>query len=347
MKKTLVTVIQYVVFLGLGIWIIYHMLHQLTAGQRESLVSAIKSVHVWYLLPIFVACFFSHFFRALRWRLLLETIGVKPSIPNTTFAVLVGYIANLALPRAGEIAKCTVLARYEKLPAHKMVGTIVAERAFDICCLIVISIFAVLMEAHVIGHVAANFMAHIGAAIHRHTTTLLIILAVLIALIIFLVQFYRHHRDNRIGRFMKEMSHGVTSIIHMKKRGWFTLYTVLMWICYLSQIYIGFKAFPATNHLSIFVALLVLVYGSLGLIITPGGIGAYTLLVAQMLTYYAIDDVHAQAFGWIAWAIQTGYIFILGILSLIILPIYNHSRDAKTGLDTGKDIDHRVSGTPL
>ena len=145
MKKTLITILQYVVFLGLGIWIVYHMLHQLTAQQETELVAAIKSINAWFLIPICFVGFLSHFFRALRWRYLLETVEMKPTVLNTTFAVMIGYITNLVLPRAGEVAKCTVLAKYEKMPAHKMIGTIVAERAFDIVCLLVIAIFAFLV----------------------------------------------------------------------------------------------------------------------------------------------------------------------------------------------------------
>lgn len=132
MKKAILTILQYLVFLGLGIWIVYHMLHQLSDREQTELMDAIKSIDAWYLIPISVVGFFSHFFRALRWRYLLETVDMKPTITNTFFAVMIGYVANLALPRAGEVAKCTVLAKYEKMPAHKMIGTIVAERAFEI-----------------------------------------------------------------------------------------------------------------------------------------------------------------------------------------------------------------------
>ena len=102
MKKTLLTILQYAFFLGLGIWIVYHMLHELTSQQESELVVAIKSINPWYLIPIFIVGFLSHFFRGLRWRYLLESAGMKPSVMNTTFAVLIGYITNLALPRAGE-----------------------------------------------------------------------------------------------------------------------------------------------------------------------------------------------------------------------------------------------------
>src|ERR1700743_2850506 len=168
MKKALLTILQYGIFLGLGIYLVYHMLHELTPQQTTDMVGAIKSINAWYLIPIFIVGFLSHFFRGLRWRYLLETAGMKPGITNTTFAVLIGYIANLALPRAGEVAKCTVLAKYEKMPAHTMIGTIVAERAFDILCLIVIAIATFLLQFNWIDDYVGGKMKDLGQKIHRH-----------------------------------------------------------------------------------------------------------------------------------------------------------------------------------
>ncbi len=338
MKKTLLTILQYIIFLGLGIYIVYHMLHQLSAQQTTELVEAIKSINAWYVIPIFIVGFLSHFFRGLRWRYLLETVDMKPSITNTTFAVLIGYIANLALPRAGEVAKCTVLAKYEKMPAHKMIGTIVAERAFDIFCLIIIAIAAFILQIRTISGYVSDKMQLLGDKIHRHQTVLLIVLAVVAILIIASIMIYRRHRETKVGRFMKEMAHGVFSIIHMKKRWKFIGYTGLIWLMYLMQLYIGLKSLPATHHLTPLAALVVLVYGSVGMIITPGGIGMYTLMVAQILAVYNIPDVPAQAFGWIAWAVQTGIIIVLGVVSLISIHPFNKKRDAQAAMDRAQNI---------
>ena len=338
MKKALVTILQYVLFLGLGIWIVYHMLHELTPQQETELVAAIKSIDAWYLIPICIAGFFSHFFRALRWRYLLDTVDAKPTVLNTTFSVMIGYITNLAVPRAGEVAKCTVLAKYEKTPAHKMIGTIVAERAFDILCLIIIAVTAFLLQFNVINDYIGGRMHRMGEKIHSHEDVVIGVLAALVLFIVASIIIYRRSRETKFGRFMKEMNHGILSILHMKKRRQFIVYTVLIWLMYVLHIYIGLKSLPATHNLSILAALVVLVYGSVGMIVTPGGIGLYPFLVAQILGVYLISDVPAQAFGWIAWAVQTGLIIILGVLSLLFIHPYNKKRDAQAGLDTAPNI---------
>lgn len=334
MKRALVTILQYVIFLGLGIWIIYHMLHELNAEQTEKLVGALHRVHIWYAIPIFIVGFLSHFFRAVRWRYLLETAGMKPTLANTTFAVLIGYITNLAIPRGGEVAKCTVLAKYEKMPAHKMIGTIVAERAFDVFCLLVVAVLALLLEFSTISGFVSGMMKDFKRKIYEHQVILAIVIAGLAALIIIAVVIYRRNRETKLGRLMKELAHGVLSIFHMKKRWEFIGYTVLIWLMYLGQLYLGFLSLPDTDHLSLLAALVVLVYGSVGMIITPGGIGAYTWMVAQILTVYAIDDGPAQAFGWIAWAVQTAIIILLGVVSFLLIHPYNRKRDAQAAVDT-------------
>ena len=338
MKKTLLTILQYIVFLGLGIWIVYHMLHQLTDTQETELVAAIKSIDPWFLIPICFVGFLSHFFRALRWRYLLETVEMKPTVLNTTMAVMIGYITNLVLPRAGEVAKCTVLAKYEKMPAHKMIGTIVAERAFDIVCLLIIALCAFLLQFNWISDYIGVRMHVMEDKIRAHEHVLIGSITALGLFIVASIIIYRRNKETKFGRFMKEMNRGILSILHMKKRWQFIGYTVLIWLMYVLQIYIGLKSLPATHHLTMLAALVVLVYGSVGMIVTPGGIGLYPFLVAQILGVYLIADIPAQAFGWIAWVVQTAIIIVLGVISLLFIHSYNRRRDAQATVDTKQNI---------
>jgi hypothetical protein len=256
-------------------------------------------------------------------------MDMRPSVANTTFSVLIGYITNLALPRAGEVAKCTVLAKYEKLPAHKMIGTIVAERAFDVLCLFIIAALSLLLQMKYINAYVTDKMHDVGGKIHDHQSLLIGGAIGLVLLIVVLVAVYRRHKETKVGKLIKEMTHGILSIIHMKKRWQFIGYTVLIWFMYLLQLYIGLKCLPETNQLTMLAALVVLVYGSVGMIVTPGGIGAYTYLVADILAAYGIAKVPAVAFGWIAWVVQTGSIILLGVLSLLLIHSYNTKREAK------------------
>jgi uncharacterized protein (TIRG00374 family) len=333
MKKTLLTILKYIFFLGLGVGIIYLMLHQQKPKERQEMVNAIKSVNLWMFVPIFFIGFLSHYFRALRWKLLLEPLQIHPSTINITFAVLIGYLANLVVPRGGEVAKCTILAKYEKMPAHKMVGTIVAERAFDIICLVIITVLTFLLQASIIGSFAKEKWDLLVAKLIASKIVLGIIVLVIAILVITTIILYRRHRETQVGHFLRGISHGFISIIHMKKRWQFIGYTFLVWLMYTLQIYLAFLSMPATHDLSLLAALAVLIFGSVGMIVTPGGLGAYTILVAQILHSYAVNDNAASAFGFVAWAGQTGIIIVLGIASLLFIHPYNKKKNAQTAMD--------------
>jgi glycosyltransferase 2 family protein len=270
----------------------------------------------------------------------LRTIGVNPTVINTSFAVFIGYFVNLGVPRAGEVAKCTVLAKYEKVPPHIMVGTILAERAWDIVCLILIWILAISLQASVIGGYIMSFAGRFKKYVGLHQAFFLIALGLLVVAIVALILVYRRHRENKIGVFLKEMGMGVFSILRMKDRWAFLGYSFLIWLMYTLQIYVGFLGLPALSeyHLTMSAALVVLVYGSIGVIITPGGIGMYTLLVAEILSAYSVTEVPAQAFGWIAWAVQSVIVVVLGIFSFSFIQLYNRRLNGQATLDQQKDI---------
>lgn len=322
-KKTLLTILQYVVFLGLGVGIIYWMMSKLSPEQRSSMLDAIKATRLWMLVPIFIIGFLSHWFRALRWKLLLEPMDIRPTTANTFFAVMIGYVTNLAIPRAGEVAKCTVLARYEKVPADKMIGTIVAERAFDVVCLGIIVLMAFFLEADVVGKMINDAMGGSGG---NHTNLYLILIGGMLLGIAAVIIVYRKFKHTKVGKFIKGLADGVMSIFKLKKSGMFLLYTLLIWGAYWFLIVLGFWSMPITEHLGLSVALVVLVAGSIGMIGTQGGIGLYPLAVGKTLLVYGVAEANGIAFGWVSWSVQVGIILVLGVISLILLPILNRKQ---------------------
>src|SRR6185369_8111659 len=112
MNKRVRKLLQYSFFFGLGIFLVWWSIRDLTSEDRSQIRAALRTARYYLIVPVFVIIIFSHFIRALRWRLLIEPLGYMPSRANTFFAVLIGYLANQAVPRLGEVLKCTVLARY-------------------------------------------------------------------------------------------------------------------------------------------------------------------------------------------------------------------------------------------
>lgn len=334
-KKTVFLLLQYAIFFGLGFALVFYQYNKLSPQEIEELKTSI--IHVadrwWIGIPILIIGFLSHFFRALRWKLLLEPLNMFPSLTNITGAVFIGYITNLLLPRMGEVAKCTIIAKYENQPADKIIGTIVAERAFDLICLVIISVLTFFVQMDIIG----TYFEYLWHKMEGKNLPLILagLLVAGTAFIAFLVLLYRKNKSGKIGQFIKGLAEGLNAILAMKKRALFILYTILIWAAYLALIYIGFWALPATENLGIGAALSILVAGSLGIIATPGGLGAYPQVVQVVLTMlYGIKASFGLAFGWISWLAQTIIVILFGVISFLVLPIYNKNKNEKARLGT-------------
>lgn len=332
MPKRLKSFIQIVIFLGIGLVLIWLVTKDLTDKEKEDIETAFRSAHYWLVLPAMLIGIASHWARAVRWKLLIKPMGYTPSTLNTFFAVMVGYLANLAIPRLGEVSRCGILSRYEKIPADKLVGTMIAERAVDLFCLAILMIVTVLVQIDVVGQF---FNTRIWEPLQQKFanagTAQWVFLAIGIAAFILLIFFFfkifaRSKAAVTVRALARGVLEGFLSIGKMERKGWFIFYTLLIWALYFSMLYCGFYTLDETRHLNFKAALAVLGFGSIGMIVTQGGIGAYQVLVQQTLLLYGIHATTGYAFGWILWLAQTLLVMVLGFLSLILLPLLNNKK---------------------
>ena len=151
MQKRLISIFKFAFFFGLGIFLVWWSIHKLPEDQYLKFITALKTADYILLVPVFFILSLSHLSRALRWRILMGSMGYKPKLSNTFCAVMVGYLANFAFPRLGEVLKCTILGKYEKVPADKLVGTILVERAVDLLSFGIVIIISLLTQAKIVG----------------------------------------------------------------------------------------------------------------------------------------------------------------------------------------------------
>ena len=260
----------------------------------------------------------------------MEPLGFKPSITNTFFAVLIGYLANQALPRLGEVLKCTVLARYEKVPADKLIGTIIVERIIDALTLLVVFGITLAIQPGLYGQLVETIFYSAKEVEEEKTINGTVILFIILLLLSIVLAIWMIRKKKNLGdlfnifkKIAARVCQGVSAIQHLKKRGLFFLYTVLIWALYLAGGYVGFFALQETEGYGIREAFTVLSAGSIGMIITPGGIGAYAFLLEKTMQMYGLQGGIALAFGWLLWLAQTAVILISGLFSFLALPFYN------------------------
>ncbi|MDE3252454.1 MAG: flippase-like domain-containing protein [Bacteroidota bacterium] len=332
MKKRLTNILQYLLFLGLGVFLIWWSLHQIPDDKWGEFKYSLKTARYWLLVPVFLILSASHLIRALRWRILMQPMGYAPSILNTFFAVMIGYFANLAFPRLGEVLKCTLLAKYEKVPAEKLVGTIVAERAVDVISLGIVFLLALISQFAIVGEFADQLFKQLfenragSFSLVKMGTVLLIIGILLLMIRVWFNQFAHVKIVILFKRILLGIWEGLSSIRNLQQKGLFIFYSISIWSLYILGTWVGLMATTGTSHLGLPDAISALAFASIGMIITPGGIGAYAYFMAKVLEKNNIPFELGFANGTLQWFAQFMIVVLIGSLCMILLPFYNKKK---------------------
>jgi glycosyltransferase 2 family protein len=333
MNKKILGLLQYLLFFGLAVFLVWWSLGKIEHKDWLDIKGAWLRADFWLLIPVVLILLASHLCRAIRWRILMQPMGYNPSVLNTYFAVLVSYIVNLLVPRLGEVIKCSILNRYEKIPTDKLVGTVVAERAFDLVCLAIVFGITFFSQVDVIGVYASAMLSKIfnnGASATTRIANwalILLVLAGVFATVRWLLKKFAHISIvQKIKQMLKNVWHGLTSIRYLQNKTWFIFYTILIWVFYLAAIRVGMAAMKETAGYGIRESLSVLSMGSIGMIATPGGIGAYPLLVQETMVLYGLTENMGKAFGWLLWLVQFFMVIIFGAISVFLLPVINRKK---------------------
>lgn len=332
MKHKIFTALRVTLFLGIGFFFIWIFLRNLTPVQKTDIIYSLEIANYWWIILAIILGIISHFSRTLRWKLLLEPIGYKPKTYNVFFAVFIGYLANLALPRLGEVSRCGVLTKYEKIPFNKSFGTVITERAIDMSVfslMFFLNIFA--QRALLYGYIEQQIYKPLEAKLRpginfEGMITRISIISFVIILILFII-FRRviilSKPYQKISSMIKGFWLGIISVTKLKNPWLFVFHSLFIWFMYLLMSWVVFMSLPGTKSLGIDAGLSVLLFGTIGIIIVQGGIGIYPAIVAGTLLVYDIPNTTGYATGWLIWSAQTIMMLIAGSISMVLLPIFN------------------------
>lgn len=335
MKKTLLAILKFLFFLGIGILLVWLVVKDKTDAEIANIKNALRQAdYFWVFLSVIISGL-SHYFRALRWKILLAPMGHHPKTSTTFFSVMAGYLANLAIPRLGEVTRCGLLTRYEKVPFVQGFGTVIAERALDVVCVILLFFITLGIEFTKISGIAADLVfTPLSAKLHKlmQNQVFVIVAAVIvlagIALFFYFRRQIRELMSGKVRGFVNGLWEGLMSVKKVDRPLMFILHTVLIWLMYILQVYVCFFAFEELKSLSFVVAMVITVFGSLAVVVVPGGTGVYQIIVIQILTtVYFMGQTSSFAFAWSVWASQIVLILFAGLLSLILLPLLNKSNE--------------------
>lgn len=325
MKKNILSVIQYLFFLLIGLFLLWLVFRKIDVKDVAAEIRAAR--YEWLLLSIILGVF-SHIARAMRWNILIRSMGYKTDTQTTFYAVMVGYMANTAFPRLGEVTRCGVLAKKKGIPFNALFGTVISERVFDMIVLLLIMIAVILFQLNMLSEFVNKYIiSYLTGMANRDNLILAIILLIVVIVLplalfrIFFNRIRKLHIYNKVIDFLRGLLDGVKTIMRIKHKWSFLGLTVMIWTLYTLMTYTAFFALEATSGLSFFDAITVMSLGSLGMVApVPGGIGAYQFIVKAILTeIFLIPSEPAVSYSIILWAAQSVMILVLGTLSYYIL----------------------------
>lgn len=345
MKQVLINVLKFVVFLGVGLVILYYLytdfsqkylVECMSQGKTEAecnfadkLISDFASAKPFWIFMVFFTFTISNISRAMRWQMLLKPLGRNAKLANTFFCTLIGYFTNLFLPRAGEVIKAGMLSKYEKISVEKVMGTVVLDRLLDVVSILIATSLALVLEYDKLwGYFAEplkNFFGSNGMSILIGLGTLGLV--VIVAAFVFRSAFSKTKFYQKVVKLLKGFQEGILSIAKLDNIPMFLFHSVFIWVMYFFMVYCSFFAFEPTSHLKPIVALLAFVFGAWGIVIpSPGGMGSYHYLTILVLGMYGISEFDAASFSNISFCtIQLGTNITFGILAFSIIGYINRN----------------------
>ena len=300
----------------LGVIFIYISINITNEEEKKFIIMSFKNANLNYVGLSIVCASLSHLSRGYRWRFLLLPMGYKPRLLNTILSVFIGYLANLGIPRSGEILRATFLSNYEKIPFQKTFGSIVTERVIDIIILFILIIFALVIQFQTIW----SFIIKIELIKIGVVFTLS---ALILFFLIYLIKKINPLLSQKLNSLIVDFIEGFSSIKKIENKLPFIVHTIFIWIMYLLMFYLIKWSIPETQMLTIEMLVPAFVIGGLSIATTNGGIGIYPLSIAIVLNSFEIKKEIGLSFGWIVWSSQTILIIILGALAFILIPIVN------------------------
>ncbi len=342
MSQVRKSVIQTLIFGSLGAIILYFLWQSLASSYAEDcaikgispencslwdkLISDFKSTNYWWILSMCVAYMISCLFRALRWVMLFKPMGYQTRLDNAFYTVMVGYFANLGLPRMGELIRAGLFSKYENIPYEKVLGTIVLGRIIDFLCLITLILLGLLIHRELM-------LDYFEQNLNINSNMIFLLAGIGVVGLIGIVYLYKYLNKSeqpsswflKLKNIVNGFVEGIASLKSVNNLPLFIFYSTGIWFIYVAMHWMGFLSFGPTEHISLTDSLLCFDFAALGMVFpSPGGMGSYHAMLVESLKLLGINEISAFSIAMITFfAINIFCNILFGLISLILLPFAN------------------------
>ncbi len=334
MKGTSInTILKVLVSLGLGIYLTWYLFDIMSEEDITVFKKTILNSNYWLIALSLILALVSYFSRAYRWGYTLWPMGYKSSFKNQYHSIMIGYLVNMTIPRAGEFSRAVMLKRSDNIPIGPGFGTIVTERIIDMIIMFSLAAIAVLISPNETSIVFRRIKeSFVGTSSEDSGSGFWMYAFIVFGLILLGLLLIKRIRQ-RVLEFLNSLKEGLSSIFKVKQYWAYLFHTLIIWISYLVMFALPFYAIEGTSNVPFSGMLLAFSFGALGISFTNGGMGAYPLLIGITTAYYlqkqGVENADAigNALGMVIWATQTIFLILLGLISFILMPRKYNSKD--------------------
>jgi len=348
-NKFLINALKYLLGAGIGAFFLYLVFKD---ADPVELWAKVKAVDVKWILFSITVGLASHFLRSLRWGQQMEASGYKPGALRLFAAVMTGYMVNVVIPRAGEFARCGILLKSDKVPVTTALGTVVISRVFDVLILFGLLGLVLLLEYDTILRML-NLMSDGtdgqsgGLPIWLWVAAGLGAVGAVVAWI-FRKQLMTLPLVKKVIDMVLELWRGALSIRNIRRPWLFVLYTIGIWVGYISMTYIGFfsmQAFEQVEMNLLYLSFVTTMIGGIGIAFpAPGGTGAYHFAVQMIFTALLVmgtpedSKFLGQTFAIVMHSTQILMMVIVGLIGYVYL-ILAPQKDSKINPEGNSSVD--------
>ncbi|MFM7813910.1 MAG: lysylphosphatidylglycerol synthase transmembrane domain-containing protein [Flavobacteriales bacterium] len=306
----------YTLFLGVAVLLMW-WLYKDVSWENE-LKPALQTVHWGWVMVSFAFGYLATILRGFRWNIMLEPLGYHTTKWNGAHAVAFGYSMNYLIPRSGELARCTMLYKVDRIPVNTLIGNVILERIVDMALLCCFIVAAFILNTDAIHQLFAQ-MEPGKARLLGYA-----LLAAIAGAIVFISLLKRLSTTSaflgKINDFVQGIVSGISTIFKLKQQFAFWMYSLGIWFSWLMMTYCSMLAIQATNFMTLHDTVFFMAAGSLGMIVpTPGGAGSFhgmSVLAFEALGYPgALGKVYAL----ISWSIKTAFEILVGVIGFMVL----------------------------
>jgi len=331
-RKFAIQALKFLGFLALGILLLWLAFRNV---NFKSLAKNLKEAnYYWLVLSIFFSLL-AFVLRARRWQLLINPLGFHPTFWRTFHAMMIGYMANIALPRIGEVTRCVVLGKKEKIAVDKLIGTVIIERTIDLLSVLLFLIVIILTSKTLIN----KFLKEsIFMPLREKALSVINLPWIFWALLAFfavaaLYLMIRYRKSLRKFRFFSKMFDiakgvitGLKTITNLNRKWEFIFLTISIWVSYAIMTWVVVFCLKSTSDITFWNSLIILVVGGLAMSVpVQAGFGAFHWAVSQVLiVMHGISREDGLTYAILSHESQIIFEILVGLISVYIMYGRNH-----------------------